>query len=541
MNPTQGEQKKRKLTSAESLTLAIEKLKVIGNQFSRIAISYHFNNDAPSYLQWAILFGAEMDNQNLSKVLTTNPESSSSSSVPTAADILAAQRQKTVYHMILKCVPKEISVVVTTSLLEAQRTGFGAWLALRQFYIGEERAYITKLEEKFTALCWESNEFWPSFETRFDSLVNDLRAIGKPKDEHQQRIRLMAAIQQSGRRDAEGSSVYTRLHITNLIQAKEPYRIWLVAIRTEAQKIQDEIQSSKGKKRRTEDAHSTGDHVGEVSQVDSSSSSSSSSQRPPFGQNRNMSQSITSSPSRSKEACRNFQRGQCRFGANCRFSHVNSSNDTNNSNRSNNATKKFKVNKPCFNFRDGKCTFGDQCRFLHTSSSTNSASNNSTAGAAFLAQVDVFNVESDNIIMKNNTSTSSSSNRNHRVIIDSGCSEHLTCRLDWLRDLKSLKRPITVRGAFGKSSTATQCGDMYLSVNGNNFVIKDVIYCDSLQDTLLSFCRLINRGHRVDLDQKKLVPQSGSFSIPLSMVGNILTFADEPSLSDIESTMTAEA
>lgn len=147
-------------------------------------------------------------------------------------------------------------------------------------------------------------------------------------------------------------------------------------------------------------------------------------------------------------------------------------------------------------------------------------------------------IESNNIIINNVTPTSSSTSHKHRIIIDSGCSEHLTCRFEWLRNIRSLVSPITVRGAFGKSSTAFQCGDMYLSLDDNNFVVKDVIYCNSLQDTLLSLCRLINHGHRVDFSQKKLLPKSGTFSISLSMVGNILTFADDPP-SDITSTSEA--
>lgn len=362
MNSTQSPLKKAKLTRAEILSRAIEKVSNLGLHFSKIASSYKFENDATSYLQWVIRFGAEMDNYGLSDVLITNPESIGSLSVVTDRDPLNAQHQKTVYHMILKCVPKEATLAVTTSLPVVQRTGFAAWVALRQLYIGDERAYIINLEEKFNSLQWNEGELWPSFEIRFDSLVNDLQAIGHSKDEYQQKVRLMKSIQESDRRDAEGGSIYTRLHVTNLIKEKEPYRTWLVAIRTEAQKIQDEIQSSKGKKRRNHDTQPSGDRVGEVSQVDSSPASSSSSHHP----SRGVYPSNTPFQSRPKEACRNFMRGHCRFGATCRFSHNPSSDSTDTANTGKGAPKKFKVGRPCFNFRDGKCTRGNQCRFMHT-------------------------------------------------------------------------------------------------------------------------------------------------------------------------------
>lgn len=522
------------MNKQQLLNRKIDKITETGRHFSKIASSYQFENVATSYLQWVIRFGAEMDNYGLSDTLTTNPESVGSSTNNSASHRIALQQQKTVYHMILRCVPKEATLVVTTSLPVEQHTGYGAWLALRQFYIGEERAYVSQLEEKFNSLQWEENELWPAFETRFDSLINDLQAINQHKDEHQKKIRIMAAIQQSGRKDAEGSSVYTRLHITNQIKQSEPYRTWLVAIRTEAQKIQDEIQSSKGKKHKRDDHkdsnQSNDERVREVSLIDSSTSSSNSSQRPPFIPNKRA--KFNSGRSSNTEACRNFIRGHCSWGNKCRFSHdISQMNQPpRESNYNNNAVRRRKIDKPCFRFRDGKCTQGEQCRFMHVVSAGGDRSNSSSTSIDAMV-VEAYNIESDQIIVKSNNPTSSPSNRTHRTILDSACSDHLTCRREWLRDLRPLAKPITVRGAFGKTTTATHCGDMYLAIGENNFVVMNVIYCEAVQDTLLSLILLLNAGHTVDLKEMKLLPKSSSFSIALSVVGNILSFANEPSRS----------
>lgn len=534
--------KKSKITDD---TVIIKKIIDIGLHFSKIASSYKFENDATSYLNWVIRFEAEMNNYNLGDVLKTNPEATSSSGIVNIVKHrIQQQRQKSVYHMILKCVPKEATLVVTRSLPSVQQTGYGAFIALREFYIGEERAYVAKLEDRFNSIQWKNGESWATFETEFDSLVNDLSAIGTAKDEHQRKIRIMNAIQESGRKDAEGNSVYTRLHVTNQINQKESYRAWLVSIRTEAQKIQDEIEWNKNKKvRRGNDSSSNSDHVGEVSLlVGMNDSSSSSTQRPT--QNF-MQHKPSNNPSKGKLnlPCRNYQRsGHCKFGANCRFSHTSSSTGTNNPQKefkSNNDTKRFKVNKQCFKFAEGKCEFGNRCRYLHTTSSgNNSASNNLSADIdqnAFM--VDVANVESMNIIMKDDATSSHRITHTHRIIIDSGCSENITCRLDWLRNLRPLIQPITIRGAFGKTRTSTKCGDIYFTVKGSKFTVKDVIYCDSLQDTLLSYVKLANHGHHINTSQKKLILKSGNY-ISLSMAGNIITFANQP--TSINITTSAE-
>ncbi len=110
---------KRKADNTLTKSGKIAKICSLGLHFSRIASTYQFENDATSYLNWVIRFEAEMDNYNLSSTLTTNHESVNRD---LESDDIESQRQKTVYHMILKCVPKEATLVVTRSLPAIQPT-----------------------------------------------------------------------------------------------------------------------------------------------------------------------------------------------------------------------------------------------------------------------------------------------------------------------------------------------------------------------------------------------------------------------------------
>jgi hypothetical protein len=131
---------KRKIANMKT---KIENITTTGRHFSKISLSYKFNNDATSYLSWVIRFKAEVNNYNLGKVLMTDPESIGSSGInDPIKHKIQCQQQKTVYHMILRCVPTEALLVVTNSLPLIKQTGYGAFRALREFYIGEERAYV---------------------------------------------------------------------------------------------------------------------------------------------------------------------------------------------------------------------------------------------------------------------------------------------------------------------------------------------------------------------------------------------------------------
>ena len=201
--------------------------------------------------------GAELDLDDLADVIIGQPWSRTSSS-----SRVSKLRQEIVYHMILHCISSaEVREVVTTALSVEKRTGFGAWFALREHYIGDEQAYLESLESKFETFSWEKSENWATFETRFTALVSELDILRVGKSDLLKRSRLMKAILESSRLDVHGKPIFDRLHVTNQIHAMASdtnYRKWLLAIRTEAQKIQDETNGKKGVKRSREDEANRG-------------------------------------------------------------------------------------------------------------------------------------------------------------------------------------------------------------------------------------------------------------------------------------------
>src|SRR4051812_13847588 len=82
----------------------LKKIEDTGRYFSKIASSYQFKNDTTSYLDWVIRFEAEMNNNNLDDVLITNPDSMDTTNNKSINFIESKERQKSVYHMIVKCV-----------------------------------------------------------------------------------------------------------------------------------------------------------------------------------------------------------------------------------------------------------------------------------------------------------------------------------------------------------------------------------------------------------------------------------------------------
>lgn len=221
-----------------------------GRHFSKVANMFKFENNTQGYVDWTVQFSAEMSNYDLADTLTEDPNGKTTE--PTA---LEKHRQKTVYHMILYCIPNaQVRQVVTTALPPSLHSGYGAWRALRAHFIGDELAYLQSIESKFVNFRWENSESWSTFEARYESLLAELSAVKVEKDEHVCKGRLMAAIQESNRKDAQQSSVFARLHTTNRIKENLPYRQWLIAIRTEAQMIQDELvkRGASGKRARDE-------------------------------------------------------------------------------------------------------------------------------------------------------------------------------------------------------------------------------------------------------------------------------------------------
>ena len=226
---------------------------------------------------------------------------------------LYAQQQKTVYHMIFQCVPKEKMTVVATLPVD-QQTGYDAWKALRLFYIGDEQAYLASLELKFQNMRWEGSEAFPTFETRFDSLLSELLHAGAGKAEHIKKAALMTAVEESPHKDAQGNSAFVRLNTVSKIHFEKSYRDWLTAIRIEAQQIQDSLHKKGAKRGR--DEHKEAPVAQEVSFITSPPA-----RGPPFLARRDGRRAGGGSGG-AKELCRNMQHtGRCSYGASCRYSH----------------------------------------------------------------------------------------------------------------------------------------------------------------------------------------------------------------------------
>ena len=145
----------------------------VGRHFSKVAFRFMLADDdnlsGKGYLDWTIQFKTEMKNYDLADTLTQDPNQTD----PMDTD-LEAHRQQTVYHMIHACVPNhKVRQVITTALSPEDQTGYGAWMALRAHYIGDEQAYLMSLESKFENFQWENQESWSAFETRYESLTSE--------------------------------------------------------------------------------------------------------------------------------------------------------------------------------------------------------------------------------------------------------------------------------------------------------------------------------------------------------------------------------
>jgi hypothetical protein len=235
--------------------------------FSKIVSPrYTFSNDAKSYAASVVRFKVEMENYGLHDVLHKSLDNSSS-----WWDVC---EQKTFYHMLLLCVPAQAEPVITVALPEPELNAYGAWKALRRYYIGDEKTHLQALETRFSRIKWEEDEKFAAFEARFESVVNELAHLGAPKLEHVKRSGLMAAIQESNKKDARGNHVFDRLNTVSEIHHSDNYANWLTAMRTEAQKIYDAAKKEsigESKKRSREEIDD--EHKHEVSFVGSTGKS----------------------------------------------------------------------------------------------------------------------------------------------------------------------------------------------------------------------------------------------------------------------------
>lgn len=286
--------------AANNTSARLAKLEHLLLHFSKIAQRFGFEPNTSAFMDWTVQFEVELSSHSLDHVLTDDPDAVEEDESPEQR--VARQEQKTVYHMIVHCVTlPQIRTVVVTALPSHQRTGYHAWRALRRHFIGDEQTYKMSLESKFEAFRWEADESWATMETRFEALLAQLAVAGVHKEPHQKRARIMTAIQHSGRRDAQGGDVFTRLHTTNRIKESLGWVEWITAMRTEAQMIQDELGARRGAKRTRDDqgadepARQSVSYAGQTTQFDGPASAA-----PRSGE---------------AEVCRNMRdRGSCRYG-----------------------------------------------------------------------------------------------------------------------------------------------------------------------------------------------------------------------------------
>jgi len=119
----------------------IDQVKESGKEFSKIADQYRFKDDHLSYMSWTVRFKTELENYELQDTLTDEMSATLLASHMHSEPefhgddklLIACQKQKTVYHMLAKCIPMEATSVVITALKE--HTAFHAWRALRTYYI----------------------------------------------------------------------------------------------------------------------------------------------------------------------------------------------------------------------------------------------------------------------------------------------------------------------------------------------------------------------------------------------------------------------
>ena len=339
-----------------------------GRHFSKIAAQFAFNNDTPSYNMFVIRFKAELENCGLELTLSEPLRQESP---------LSVLSQKTVYNMILHCVPTSILPSITVTLHE--HSAYKAWLALRLCYIGDEATYLQGLETRFQRVIWSDDEEFHAFEVRFEQIVSELESAAQVKPDHVKKSVFMHAIESSSKKDVRGVHVFDRLNTTSKIHSEKAFKEWLVHLRVEAQQIRDAIADAASNRRSTKRPHAETDQllarddstpIGSVTPLTDHGASSSSSSAPdpslqhrppPFhAQRRNDRVS-------EKSVCFNMQRtGSCRFGAKCKFSHDVPLRQVQQLHGGGGSLFQQKPRELCRMFQSGHCRFGDRCRHVHS-------------------------------------------------------------------------------------------------------------------------------------------------------------------------------
>ncbi len=544
---------------------AIREAKENQYRFGKSASRFQLGQAGVSFETWCVALQQELEFMGLSHCLITDPTGGADGESATIEHIIprrVAAEQQATYHILLQCLPLQDAhgaaarLAITSSLPINERTAFGAWRALRRFYLGDEQTHLQGLERQLQSMRWGDNESFAELEARFQTLLSRMDSLGQPKAEHVRKQVLMDAILHSSHTDARGNPLFDRLNVVSKVatQLQQPYRDWLAVLRTEAQQVQQERADSKGKvstaghKRKAEEMEVRDVNAVSLHSPDGSSNSqaaaaavSNFSSRRPLTVKRRLQSSDTRSH---RIPCRNWQRtGTCTYGEACKFEHSSGGqggqycNGAQGGQPKSQQQQQQKGAQQCWQFAaTGKCA-RPQCRFNHGSSSQKQQS------AA--AEADAFNVEREIYIVEHalfvsspsqtTAASSSLSPSSHRILLDSCDSIPLTPMRQYVSTMRLLDKSVWVKGAFGAAVECCYGGTGVIPIGSITLRIPLLVYCPTLRDTLLSMVDLLRSGHSVDLKRNSgtLIVRSPGVSelrtVPISYEGNVFTLQASPS------------
>lgn len=546
--------------------------------FLKSTTSFKFLDTSESYSSWTIRFTAHLSSLQLRSVIESEPPPSPVKR-KSKAQTEQTDKQKVVYLMMIPCVPEDLLVTITHAL--PRHTGYHAWKAIREHYIGNESLFLERLEREFSGFVWMQHETFLAFEVRFTALTSQLAINSpnkQPKDESTRMTTFLRAIELSGRTDANGQFLHTRFAVLRMLNtaAKGGWAKLLSELRAEAHKVEAEFKQKQANNQRKKREHA-GD-IQDVSAINHGAPSGV--PRRPFPARGPAAGS--GPPGLKRYPCRNFANlGQCKFGAACKFAHTTGQNYGNNGSAQPPPVPRFPPasrspsSAPCFDFARGRCHRGAACRYSHATALPGapgpqqprqqpfnanqiSGEHNNTqqqqqqqhqhhgmdergGGEFYMGGRDLCTIELTLPVNYNSSSTLSAASvsspsaaaaataAGHRVLLDSGAGIHITPHRHLLSDIAPLAEDVLIRAAFGKTLRATHGGVLRLRFGAHpqaELVVDNVILCEDeqLRDTLLSLIQLSKQGHNINLHTNMFSDRSGRFTLPLSTHNNVLSF-----------------
>ena len=129
--------------------------------------------------------------------------------------------------------------------------------------------------------------------------------------------------------------------------------------------------------------------------------------------------------------------------------------------------------------------------------------------------------------------------------MDSGASYHFTPRREFIRNLRLLPSPVPVLAAFGPRTLATHGGDGFIPFGNNELAVGQILFCENIRNTLLSYVLLMKHGHKIQLDgdtqQGTLLSRESSFSLRVSMLGDVLSLEQASRPMEIDADVEVNA